>query len=577
MAKDKKFTPDWFEGQLPERSLRALFKWHDPGAFKHPNRGFYTLIRDVFGMADADFTKPDLCLGQAPDQLPIQLDQQHIQRFIDLCGEENVFTDAYQRIRASYGAGMIDALRLREGIIENITDLVLAPRDTDDIEHIIAYCDQHRIPVTVFGGGSTVTRGYEAPLGGICLDMSVHMVRVLDFDEVNQTITVQPGIYGPALEDALNHAPERFGAADRYTCGHFPQSFEHSSVGGWVVTRGAGQNSTYYGKIEDLVISQEYVTPVGVFRTQDHPRAATGPDFDQIMIGSEGCFGVLTAVTLRVFKHRPANTRRFSYLFRSWDQAIHAYREIMQAEFGLPSVFRLSDPEETDTAMRIYHIHDTIADKLLRALGYQPMQRCLLLGTVDGDRDFTRLVTRKIHRVCTGKGGLPLTPFGVTQRWEHTRFTDPYMREDLNDFGIVIDTLECTVTWEQLPKVHAQVRAFVKQRPRTICMTHISHAYPQGANLYFIFIIPYIGINDYLTLQYGILDAIQSSGAAMSHHHGIGKQTAPWLEDQIGKNWMGLIRLLKQHFDPHNIMNPGGTLGLDMDQEQSAKRWGFTK
>ena len=108
-------------------------------------------------------------------------------------------------------------------------------------------------------------------------------------------------------------------------------------------------------------------------------------------------------------------------------------------------------------------------------------------------------------------------------------------------------------------------------------MTHISHAYPQGANLYFIFIIPYTGINDYLTLQYGILDAIQSSGAAMSHHHGIGKQTAPWLEDRIGKNWMDLIRLLKQHFDPHNIMNPGGTLGLDLDQEQSAKRWGFTK
>ena len=407
--------------------------------------------------------------------------------------------------------------------------------------------------------------------------MSLHMKKVLDFNETNQTITVQPGIYGPELEDILNHAPQKLGAKGRYTCGHFPQSFEHSSVGGWVVTRGAGQNSTYYGKIEDLVISQEYVTPVGVFHTFDYPRSATGPDFDQIMLGSEGCFGVLTAVTLRVFKYRPKYTRRFSFLFKSWEDAVNAYREIMQGEFGFPSVFRLSDPEETDTAMRIYHIHDSPADAVLKALGYQPMQRCLLLGTADGDAAFTRLVKRKVNHVCRRYGAFILSPFNVTRKWEHTRFTDPYMREDLMDYGIVIDTLECAVTWDQLHKVHTQVRQFVKQRPKTICMTHISHAYPQGANLYFIFVIRYQDINDYLTLQYGVLDAIQASGAAMSHHHGIGKQTAPWLEGQIGTNWMRLIRVLKEHFDPHHIMNPGGTLGLDMSEEQIKKRWGFTK
>jgi len=577
MTKEKTYIPDWFEGKLPQGSMRALFKWHDPDAFKHPNKGFYALIRDTFELKDADFKQPDLCLEKAPEHLPGSLDPKHIKKFTHICGQENVTTDAYNRIRTSYGAGMIDALRLREGIIENIIDAVICPQDTDEIKQIVDYCDQNRIPITVYGGGSTVTRGFEAPLGGICIDMSKHMVQVLDFDEKNQTVTVQPGIYGPALENVLNHAPEHFGAADRYTCGHFPQSFEHSSVGGWVVTRGAGQNSTYYGKIEDLVISQEYVTPIGLFRTQDHPRAATGPDFDQIMIGSEGSFGILTAVTLRVFKHRPQNTKRFSYLFKSWQEAVHAYREIMQGEFGYPSVFRLSDPEETDAAMRIYHIHDTFADTLLRKIGYHPMQRCLLLGTADGDKDFTHLVKKKIHHICRQKNGLPLTAFGVTKRWEHSRFTDAYMREDLNDFGIVIDTLECAVTWEQLHKVHTQVRAFVKQRPQTICMTHISHVYPQGANLYFIFIIRYTGINDYLDLQYGILDAIQTSGAAMSHHHGIGKQTAPWLEGQIGSEWMGLIRILKQYFDPHNIMNPGGTLGLDMNSEQRAKRWGFIR
>jgi alkyldihydroxyacetonephosphate synthase len=143
------------------------------------------------------------------------------------------------------------------------------------------------------------------------------------------------------------------------------------------------------------------------------------------------------------------------------------------------------------------------------------------------------------------------------------------------DFGILIDTLECAVTWEQVPQVHACVRAFVKSRPQTICMTHLSHAYPQGTNLYFIFIARISEIDEYLRLQYGILEAIQRSGAVMSHHHGIGKQTAPWLEQQIGTPCMDVVRALKEHFDPNHILNPGGTLGLDMSQEQQEKKWGF--
>jgi alkyldihydroxyacetonephosphate synthase len=238
-------------------------------------------------------------------------------------------------------------------------------------------------------------------------------------------------------------------------------------------------------------------------------------------------------------------------------------------------VFRLSDPEETDVAMRTYHIHDTIADKILRQLGYLPVQRCLLLGTSDGDADFSTLVKRKLHSICKQHGAFTLTPFGITEAWEKSRFTDPFMREDLMDYGIMIDTLECGVNWAQMGEVHEKVRAFVKSRPKTICMTHLSHAYPQGANLYFIFIARITDINEYLTLQYGILDAIQQAGAAISHHHGIGKQTAPWLEENIGKASMDVLRVLRDHFDPHHIMNPGGTLGLDMSEEQKNKKWGF--
>lgn len=576
MTEKDRFIPDWYEGETPSGTYRSLFKWNDPNAFKHPNRGFYRLLRDTFGLTNADFKQPKLDLDPVEIEVTPRLSKTQLQKLTRIAGKDNIKTDTISRVRASYGAGMIDALRLREKIIENICDAVITPRSKEDIQKIIHYCNQEKLAITIYGGGSTVTRGMEAPRKGICLDISVHMNKIIAFNETNQTITVQAGMWGPQLENLLNNAPEELGATDRYTCGHFPQSFEHSSVGGWIVTRGAGQNSTYYGKIEDLVLSQEYVTPIGTIQTQEHPRAATGPDYDQILIGSEGCFGVLTSATLRVFKHRPQNTRRFSYLFKTWEDAHNAYREIMQGEFGYPSVFRLSDPEETDTAMRIYYIHDSPADSILKTLGYQPMQRCLLLGSVDGEKDFTRLVRRKLNRICLKHHAFLLTPFKITEKWEHSRFTDPYMREDLMDFGIVIDTLECAVTWEQLPEVHKQVRQVVKKRPKTICMTHISHAYPQGANLYFIFVIRYKDINNYLNLQYNILEAICQSGAAMSHHHGIGKQTAPWLEEQIGTQCMDIIRTLKKHFDPNNIMNPGGTLGLDMNKEQKSKHWGYT-
>ena len=576
MTEKKDFTPPWIEEAAPPHSYRSLFKWGNPNEFKHPNRGMFRLILDTFGMSEADFQQP-LHTGweEFDADFPISMNTAHLQAFTNMVGVENIQTGTYERVRASYGAGMIDALRLRQHHIENLPDLVIAPRSTDDIRAIVQYCHQNRIPVYIYGAGSTVTRGMEAVRGGICLDMSRHMNRVVSFDEVDQTITVQAGMWGPELERILNQAPKILGASRAYTCGHFPQSFMHSSVGGWTVTRGAGQNSTYYGKIEDIVLSQEYITPLGDLKTPGYPRSATGPDFDQLMMGSEGCFGVLATVTLRVFRSMPENTRRFSYLFHTWEEAQSVVREMMQAESGLPSVFRLSDPEETDVAMRMYHIHGSPADAVLQALDYQPMRRCLLLGSVDGDAGYTRLVARKIAAISRHHRAFPLTPFQVTRRWEKSRFTDPYLREDLMDFGVLIDTLECAVTWEQAPVVHARVREFVKSRPQTICMTHMSHMYPQGTNLYFIFIARITDINEYLALQYGVLEAIQQSGAAMSHHHGIGKQTAPWLEDQIGTACMDVIRVLKRHFDPNGIMNPGGTLGLDMSEEQRSRRWGM--
>lgn len=574
MVKGNKFVPNWHEEAAVPGTYRSLFKWGDPAEFKHPNSGLVKLMMETFDLNQDDLKSPfDLGLDEVPDNQPVRMAPGHIEAFRAICGDENVRSDTYTRLSRSYGSGMIDALRLRHKIFENLPELVVASKCTEEVQKIIDYCVEKGIAINIFGAGSSVTRGYEAVNGGIALDMSVHMNRVVAFNEIDQTITVEAGMTGPRLEELLNNAPERFGAKRRYTCGHFPQSFEYSSVGGWVVTRGAGQNSTYYGKIEDIVISQRYATPLGDFKTCPHPRSANGPDFDQIMIGSEGAFGVLTEVTLRVFRWQPGSRHRFSYMFKNWDDAIAACREIMQNECGYPSVFRLSDPEETDVAMKLYHIEGSPADTVLKATGYHPMQKCLLLGLTDGEANFSRNVNCQIRRIAREHGAFNLSFAPVTSNWEKSRFRDPYMREDLHDFGILTDTLECAVTWSQMKQVHASVRGFIKTRPNTICMTHISHAYPQGGNLYFIFISKIATISEYLELQYGILTAIQQSGAAISHHHGVGKQTAPWLEGQIGSAQMDVIRALKSHFDPRNIMNPGGTLGLDMSAEQKEMRW----
>jgi alkyldihydroxyacetonephosphate synthase len=200
---------------------------------------------------------------------------------------------------------------------------------------------------------------------------------------------------------------------------------------------------------------------------------------------------------------------------------------------------------------------------MMSARGYRKGERCLMLGTADGEAGFSRHVARMIKRTCKAHGAMSTTGF-VQKSWEHGRFRDPYMREDLQDYGIMIDTLECSVNWSNLEEVHTGVRAFCHSRPDTICMTHMSHFYPQGCNLYFIFIAKMGEIPDYLEYQSGILDNIQKYGATMSHHHGIGKMTAPWLEGDIGHESLEAMRALKRYFDPGNIMNPGGTLALDL-------------
>jgi len=572
----KGFEPKWIKGKFPENSYRSVFKWGAPLEIKAPKESLYKVLKEKFELDDQYFSgyREDLGFDEVKLDIPCKLSQEHIDVFKKITGDKFVRTDDYARLSVAYGKTMYDIMRLRNKRIDALPDAVIYPDTKEQIEKIVEYCTAKKIPLYVYGGGSSVTRGVECTKGGISLDMRLRFNKTVSFNETDQIITVEAGMSGPKLEETLNNAVKLFNAKRAYTSGHFPQSYEYSSVGGWVVTRGAGQNSTYYGVIADIVIGQEYVTPIGIIKTDQYPRKATGPDIGHIMMGSEGAYGVLTHVSLRFFRHMPETIKRFSYMFADWETGQKAAREIMQSEAGYPSVFRLSDPEETELMMRMYNVDESPLRYLFKLKGFKEYRddnseagMCLFLGFTNGEKGFSGNCARNVHRICRKYGGMSLTGI-VTRAWEKGRFNDPYMRDTIHDFGIITDTMECSVNWSNMSRVHKEVRAYCKSRPKTICLTHMSHVYPQGANLYFIFIVQMTDPDEFRLFHAGILDAIQKSGASMSHHHGIGKMFAPWLEGSIGKNQFDVFKKLKQHFDPDNIMNPGGTLGFDIPDDQ---------
>lgn len=564
----KGFEPKWVKEEAPKNSLRSIYRWGDPKFVKYPKESLYNLMKKEFNLKDEDFKdyKGTIGFEEVKDLRKPNIDKIHIDNLKKIVGKDNISLEDYDRLQVSYGKTAYDIMRMREHKFDSLPDVVLYPSSTKEIEEIVNYATKEKIPLYVYGGGSSVTRGVEPTLGGISLDLRKNYNKVISFNEIDQTITVESGMSGPKLEETLNNAIKLFNAKRNYTCGHFPQSFEYSSVGGWVVTRGAGQNSTYYGKIEDLVTKQVYATPIGTIKTSPYPREATGPSLNQIMIGSEGTFGVLCEVTLRIFRFMPENRKRFSFMFKNWETAMEAAREMMQKECGFSSVFRLSDQEETSLMMRLYNVDDTPLEGIMNALGYKDMERCLFLGFTDGEKGYSKNVYRNIKKIARKYKGLSLTGY-VCKSWEKGRFTDPYLRDTLMDFGIVTDTMECSVNWSNMESVHLSVREVCKKHPHTVVTTHMSHCYPQGANLYFIFITPMTDSEEFRKYHASILDAILKSGAAISHHHGIGKFFGPWLESYIGEKEFGVFKTLKDYFDKDYMMNPGGTLGLDLSED----------
>jgi alkyldihydroxyacetonephosphate synthase len=365
----------------------------------------------------------------------------------------DISTEKYDRLTHSLGKSYLGLLNLRRGLIRNSPDAVVYPKDEREVAKLLSFARVNRISVVPFAGGSSVVGGVEPKRpkgvkGAITVDLR-RMNRVLDLDAVSLTATVEAGISGPRLEDELN--------AKGFTLGHFPQSFQFSVLGGWIATRSAGQVSTKYGKIEDMVESITLVSPTGKLDTKAVPASASGPELKQVLVGSEGTLGVITKAKLRI--HRIPLVRRYEGLmFKSFRDGITAIRETMQSGL-IPAMMRLSDPDETTVSLMLSSqgVTTKLGLWMLERLGYVPTQQCVMILGVEGEHSAVKAERQVAIRACKRNGAFAIGK-GVGRTWLDERFELPYLRDVLLDHCILIDTLETATTWDKLEALHGAIK-----------------------------------------------------------------------------------------------------------------------
>jgi alkyldihydroxyacetonephosphate synthase len=473
----------------------------------------------------------------------------------DAVGADGVLDDDAARLLHAGGRSYLDLLAQRSGRPLDVPDAVLQPPDADAVEAALHACAEHDLAVVPFGGGTSVVGGLQ-PLPGrhaavVSLDLR-RLDRLVAVDRGSLTATFQAGVRGPAAEALL--------AEHGLTLGHFPQSYEHASLGGYAATRSAGQASTGYGRFDDLVVALEARTPAGPLRLGRGAATAAGPDLMGLLLGSEGAFGVLTEVTVKV-RPRPEARRYEGVFFRSWEDGCRALQALVQ-EGVAADVTRLSDPDETRVQLALAGtggLKGRAARALLSARGYRP--GCLAVLGWEGGSDLAAR-RRATVAVVRRHGGLPVGT-GVGARWEHGRYDGPYLRDDLLDAGVLVETLETSALWSRLAVTHAAVRtALTAALPgaRPVVMCHVSHLYPHGASLYFTVLARQSTsdpVGQWQRAKDAASAAIVAAGATITHHHAVGTDHRDHLPAEIGPLGVDVLRAVQAVLDPAGVMNPG--------------------
>lgn len=423
-----------------------------------------------------------------------------------------------------------------EGQVPQRAAVVVRPAATDEVAATVRVCADHRIPLTTAGGRSGVCGAAVPVFGGVVLDTTA-LAGVVAVDATSGLVEVLAGTFGPDLERELQEA-------HGLSVGHFPQSFDIATVGGWVACRGAGQYSTRYGKIEDLTAGLEVVLADGtVLRTGGDPAAAAGPDLTQLFVGAEGTLGVVTRVWLRAHPVPPTE-QRAAWTFGSFADGIEACRQVLRRG-ATPAVLRLYDPVESARS----HGGDGTA--------------CVLLVLDEGDAAIVDATMGLVADACRAVGAAPADPELVANWLAHRNDTSAL--QALTRKGYVVDTMEIAAPWSRLAAIHEDVRAALTRVPHALVAScHLSHSYPDGACLYFTFAAappPEEVESTYIALWDAGQRAVLDGGGNLSHHHGVGINRSRFMTAAVGEAGVGVLAALKQALDPHGILNPG-KLGL---------------
>ncbi|WP_235734347.1 FAD-binding oxidoreductase [Nocardioides alcanivorans] len=511
-------------------------RWGDPAEAALLPQATRDLVELVLGVRDS----PAIESVELPGS---SLSQEVLAELRALLGDDQVVLDDDSRRLRTRGKSTPDLLRARAGDLTDAPDVVVRPGSHDEVAAVLDLAVRHRIAVVPFGGGTSVTGGLVARREGFAGVLSLDLCRfkaLREVDKVSMTVVLEPGLRGPEAEALL--------AEHDLTLGHFPQSFEYATIRGFAATRSSGQSSAGYGRFDALVVGLTVATPQGTLELGSSPANAAGPDLRQLVLGSEGTLGVITAVRVRV-RHRPTVKVYEAWQFDSFASGSDAMRGLAQANL-LPTVIRLSD--EAETAINLASQSDVG--------GAAPTGCLMIVGHEGTDPELVEarrgLVTGQLEKL----GGANLGE-ERGRAWEAGRFHAPYLRDSLLDVGVLVETLETATFWSNRERLYDAVKQALTATlgEKTLALCHISHVYETGCSLYFTVAAPGgdAPLETWAEAKAAATQAMIDAGATVTHHHAVGSDHRPWFAQEIGPVGVQVLRAVKRELDPAGILNPG--------------------
>jgi alkyldihydroxyacetonephosphate synthase len=496
----------------------------------------------------------------------------------DIVGVSNVTTDKMERVVHAYGKSMRDLVRIRANQIERTPDVVVYPETESEIQQIVDIVVDADAVIIPFGGGSNIGGSLE-PLRTekrvvVSLDMG-RMNKVLEIDSDAGLARIQAGALGPDLEDQL--------AAKGWTIGHFPDSFTHSTLGGWIATRSSGMQSDKYGDIADITRGLRLVRPGGTVVIRPIPSASNGPSVREMILGSEGRLGIVTEAWVQV--HRtPAKRDVYAYFFPNFEIGLKAMQEIAESD-ATPSITRISDNMETRFSLATSKeshgvtkfVSGTVLPAIFKSKGWNLDEICLSFIGYEGSDRHAKLQKKLVDAIVKKHNGMGVGR-GPGILYDQKKFDTPYIRDFLLDRGAAGDVSESAAPWSKLQGLHDGVvqaahGAFDKIGRQGVIISHLSHSYHSGACLYFTFgfVFGKDALGDYDVVKSAIQQAFIDNGGSISHHHGVGLEHAPWLEQDVSATGVTVLRGLFDAVDPKKNFNPGKIIAeRGLDQGNSA-------